>query len=221
MEFTVDTARAMCPPSATARRRADRPHSGRQPVFAGQEGLLQGREHPRGPGSRLRQADHDDRDRWLDHGRGRRGVRRAHPAGPALVCSSTSTSRRRSSRPNRDRAGLQPGAAQEGRRAGAVGPLGELPEERQHRLHRRPDPEDRSGDAAHSRTSAASRSTRSRKCSPQWACISAWKSRTGRRRTSKISPSATKTSIEHWRRGMLPPALPVCFGRNTVGPQED
>ena len=65
------------------RGRADRPDPGRQPVFAGQEGLLQGREHPRGPGSRLRQADHDDRDRRLDHRRGRRGLRGAHPAGPA------------------------------------------------------------------------------------------------------------------------------------------
>ena len=35
------------------RGRADRPDPGRQPLFAGQEGLLQGREHPRGPGSRL------------------------------------------------------------------------------------------------------------------------------------------------------------------------
>ena len=45
--------------------------------------------------------------------------------------------------------GVQPGAAQEGGRAGAVGPFGQLPEERQHRLHRRPDPEDRSRNAAH------------------------------------------------------------------------
>src|SRR4029079_6435437 len=34
-------------------------------------------------------------------------------------------------------------AAEEGRRARAVGPLGQLLEERQHRLHRRPHPEDR------------------------------------------------------------------------------
>ena len=47
------------------------------------------------------------------------------------------------------RARLQPGAAQEGRRARAFGPFGQLPEERQHRLYRRPDPEDRGGDAAH------------------------------------------------------------------------
>ena len=48
-----------------------------------------------------------------------------------------------------DRSGLQPGAAEEGRRAGAVGPLGQLPEERQHRLYRRPDPEVGGRDAAH------------------------------------------------------------------------
>ena len=33
--------------------RADRPHPGRQPLFAGAQGLLQGREHPRGPDPRL------------------------------------------------------------------------------------------------------------------------------------------------------------------------
>ena len=44
---------------------------------------------------------------------------------------------------------VQCGAAQEGGRARAFGALGELPEERQHRLHRRPDPEERSGNAAH------------------------------------------------------------------------
>ena len=50
----------------------------------------------------------------------------------------------------RHRARLQPGAAQEGRRARAFGALGELLEERQHRLHRRPHSEDRGGDASHS-----------------------------------------------------------------------
>ena len=66
-----------------ARRRADRPDPGRQPLQPGQEGLLQGREHPRGPDPRLRQADHDGGDRRLGHGRGRGGAGRAHPAGPA------------------------------------------------------------------------------------------------------------------------------------------
>ena len=42
------------------------------------------------------------------------------------------------------------------------------------------------------RTSAASRSTRSRKCWRRWACISAWKCPAGRRRTSTSSPSASR-----------------------------
>ena len=46
------------------------------------------------------------------------------------------------------RARLQSGAAQEGRRARAFGPLRQLPQERQHHLHRRPHPEDRGRDAA-------------------------------------------------------------------------
>jgi hypothetical protein len=52
-------------------------------------------------------------------------------------------------RRRRGRAGVQPAAAEEGGRAGAVGAFGQLPEERQHRLYRRPDPEDRGRDAAH------------------------------------------------------------------------
>ena len=67
-----------------ARGRAHRPHPGRQPLQPGQEGLLQGREHPRGPDPRLRQAHHDGRDRRLGAARGCRGARRPHPAGPAL-----------------------------------------------------------------------------------------------------------------------------------------
>ena len=47
------------------------------------------------------------------------------------------------------RARVQRRAAQEGRRARALGALGQLPEERQHRLYRRPHPEDRGRDAAH------------------------------------------------------------------------
>ena len=61
----------------------DRPDPRRQPLQPGEEGLLQGREHPRGPDPRLRQADDDGRDRRLGHGRGRRGAGRPHPAGPA------------------------------------------------------------------------------------------------------------------------------------------
>jgi DNA-directed RNA polymerase subunit alpha len=48
MEFTVATGKG-------------------QPVLAGPQGLLQGREHPRGPDPRLRQADYDDRDQRRDH----------------------------------------------------------------------------------------------------------------------------------------------------------
>jgi DNA-directed RNA polymerase subunit alpha len=44
---------------------------------------------------------------------------------------------------------LQSGAAQEGRRTRAVGPLGQLSQERQHHLHRRSHPEVRKRDAAH------------------------------------------------------------------------
>ena len=47
------------------------------------------------------------------------------------------------------RARLQSGAAQEGRRARAVGALSQLPEERQYHLYRRPHPEVRKRDAAH------------------------------------------------------------------------
>ncbi len=48
--------------SQPRRGRADRPYSGRQPLFAGQEGQLSRREHPRRSGARLRQADAYDRD---------------------------------------------------------------------------------------------------------------------------------------------------------------
>jgi DNA-directed RNA polymerase subunit alpha len=83
MEFTVATGKGYVPPSATARGRADRPDPGRQPVLAGAQGLLQGREHPRGPDPRLRQADDDDRDQRRGDAGGRGGLCRAHPAGPA------------------------------------------------------------------------------------------------------------------------------------------
>ena len=39
----------------------------------------------------------------------------------------------------------------------------------------------------------ANRSTRSRKCSPRWASISAWRSRAGRPRTSRTSPSGSRS----------------------------
>ena len=77
------------------RGRADRPDPGRQPLFAGQEGLLQGREHPRGPGSRLRQADHDGRDRRLDHAARTRSPSPRASCRTSSACSSISRSRRR------------------------------------------------------------------------------------------------------------------------------
>src|SRR6267378_3318855 len=46
------------------------------------------------------------------------------------------------------------------------------------------------------RISGASRSTRSRKCSPRWASISAWRFRAGRRRISTSSPSALRITTE-------------------------
>ncbi len=63
--------------------RADRAYPGRQPLFAGAQGLLQGREHPRRPDPRLRQADADDRDQRRRDPRGRARLCRAHPAGSA------------------------------------------------------------------------------------------------------------------------------------------
>ena len=130
--------------------------------------------------------------------------RRAHPAGPAVGLRQLRRAAEGSRRRGRHRARLQPGAAQEGRRTRAFGPFGQLPEERQHRLYRRPDPEDRSRDAAHPelRPQVAERDQGSAR--RPWACISAWKCRTGRRRTSKTSPSATKTSIEARGRAIEP-----------------
>ena len=63
MEFTVNTGKGYVP--AERNRPEDAP-IGLIPVdslyLAGAQGLLQGREHPRGPDPRLRQADHADRD---------------------------------------------------------------------------------------------------------------------------------------------------------------
>ena len=47
--------------------------------------------------------------------------------------------------------------------------------------------------------SDASRLTKSRKCSPRWACISAWKCRAGRRKTSKSWQSASRITTEPLR----------------------
>ena len=84
MEFTVDTGKGYV---AADRNRPEDAPIGLIPVdcalFAGQEGLLPGREHPRGPDPRLRQADHAGRDQRRGDAGGRGGLRRAHPAGPA------------------------------------------------------------------------------------------------------------------------------------------
>ena len=76
-------ARATSRPSATARGCADRPHPGRQPLFAGEEGVLSRREHPRRPDPRLRQAHVADRDQRRGHAGRCARLCGAHPAGPA------------------------------------------------------------------------------------------------------------------------------------------
>ena len=60
------------------------------------------------------------------------------------------------------------------------------------------------------RTSAASRSTRSRKCWRRWACISAWKCRAGRPTTSTSWPSASRIITERIVMAGLVPAIHVC-----------
>ena len=73
------------------RGRPDRPDPGRCRLLAGAQGRLQGRQHPRRPGHRLRQADHGSRDQRRSHARGLGGL------GGADLCrtssSSSSTSR--------------------------------------------------------------------------------------------------------------------------------
>ena len=63
MEFTVNTGKGYVP---TERNRPEDAPIGLIPVDSlfspGAQGLLQGREHPRGPDPRLRQADDADRD---------------------------------------------------------------------------------------------------------------------------------------------------------------
>src|SRR6185369_4966532 len=49
MEFTVNTGKGYVPAERNRPGRADRTHSGRQPLFAGAQGLVPRREHPRGP----------------------------------------------------------------------------------------------------------------------------------------------------------------------------
>ena len=66
-------------------RRADRPDPGRRAVQPGPPGRLQGREHPRRAGARLRQADPDDRDRRHGHSGRRARLCGADPPGPAAA----------------------------------------------------------------------------------------------------------------------------------------
>ena len=87
---------------------------------------------------------------------------------------------------------LQPGVPQEGRRARALACVRPTVSRTTTSStsaisFRRPKPR-----CCARRTSAASRSTRSRKCWRRWACTSAWKCPAGRPRTSRSSPSASR-----------------------------
>ena len=66
-------------------RRADRGHSGRRALLAGPPGRLQGREHPRRAGARLRQAHLDDRDRRNGQPGRRARLFGADPPGPVAI----------------------------------------------------------------------------------------------------------------------------------------
>ena len=95
MELTADIGKGYQPGRRQPPgRRADRPDPGRRAVQPGPPGRLQGREHPRRAGARLRQAHADDRDRRHGHP-GRRA--RLMPRGSSRTscsCSSTSTTAR-------------------------------------------------------------------------------------------------------------------------------
>ena len=85
MEFTVNTGKGYVP--AERNRPEDAP-IGLIPVDSlyspVKQGLLQGREHPRGPDPRLRQADADGRDQRRDRSGRFARLCRAHPSGPAV-----------------------------------------------------------------------------------------------------------------------------------------
>ena len=197
MELTVNTGKGYVP--AAANRPEDAP-IGLIPVDAiyspGAPRLLQGRDHPRRPGHRLRQAAADGRDQRHGDARGRGGARRAHPAGPAAALHQL---RGAAADPRRGAAGrpaVQPQPAAQGRRARAVGALGQLPEERQHRLYRRPGAEDRAGDAAHAelRPQVAERDQGS--AGLHGPAPRHGRARAGRRRTSRNWPSGWKSRSE-------------------------
>ena len=202
MEFTVNTGKGYVP--AERNRPEDAP-IGLIPVDAStrRSSKVSYRvENTReGQDPRLRQADHDGRDQRRRHARRTRVAYAARILQDQLAIFITfEEPRKEEAAVARAAAALQPGAAQEGRRARAVGPLGELPEERQHRLYRRPDPEVGSRDAPHPelRPQVAERDQGSARRA--WACTSAWTCRAGRRRTSKSSPSGSRSITDLARR---------------------
>ena len=165
MELTVDIGKGYQP--AAANRPADAP-IGLIPVDAlyspGAPGRLQGREHPRRAGARLRQADADDRDRrhgrrpedalgyaarilqdqlqlfvHFDESQVRMApspmIGQAVPMAAEQIATDTNQLNRYLLKKVDE---LELSRAQR-----------QLPEERQHHLHRRPRPEDRGRDAAH------------------------------------------------------------------------
>ena len=98
MEFTVNTGKGYVP---TERNRPEDAPIGLIPVdslyLAGAQGLLQGREHPRGPDPRLRQADDADRDQRRGEPRMTRSPMPRASCRTSSTCSSTSRSRARRS----------------------------------------------------------------------------------------------------------------------------
>ena len=110
MELTADIGKGyVARGRQPSGRRADRPDPGRRAVLAGAPGQLQGREHPRRAGARLRQADADGRDRRHDHPGGCGRLMPRASCRTSSRCSSTSTirasrARRRSAMPRPPRA---------------------------------------------------------------------------------------------------------------------
>ena len=151
-----EPARAMSPPTEPPGRCADRPDPDRRDLLAGRKVSYESRTTRDG-----QVLDYDKLT--LKSKPMARHARRMRWPMPRASCrtscssSSTSTSRKARVASRRRRTGVQPAAAEEGGRAGTVGPLGQLPEERQHRLYRRSDPEDREPRCCAPRTSAASR----------------------------------------------------------------
>ena len=94
MEFTVESGKGYVAGDAEpARGCADRPDPGRRAVQPGAQGQLQGREYPRRPGHRLRQALDADRDQRRGDAGGCGG---AWPrASCRTSCSSSSISKSR------------------------------------------------------------------------------------------------------------------------------